>query len=102
MILVLSRISQQFELFTLSFALVQNLEFSATVFQNLTSNLVLVVVPSNDSQYLLRDEAHTLDGFNVEVAEDLLQQRDIAEDAVHRGHDDYICKCKILKLNSVK
>ena len=82
---------KQFSLPTLSLVLVQNLVLSATDFQNLKVIRYTIKgsVTGNDSQYLLGDEADSLDRPKVEVTDDFLQQLRTAEDAGHRGrvHD---------------
>ena len=45
--------------------------------------MTLVSVPGNDSQYLLGDEADSLDRPQVEMTEDQLQQLRTAENTVH-------------------
>ena len=99
--------SKQFELSTTRRVPVQNLVLSVTFFQNLKviRYTILVSVAGNDSQYLLRHEAGSLDRPRVEVTEDLLQHilmlravevADLlqlilmlraVEEAGHRAHD---------------
>ena len=93
-ILLLCKTSKQFELSTTRRVPVQNLVLSARVFQNLKviRYTILVSVAGNVSQYLLGDEAGSLDRLQVEVTDDLLQQLRTVKDADHCGRGHYLWK----------